>query len=69
MSEHKIIVISAAGGRLNSVAELIQKLEHHDSNIIEIKTDDFEQLNMTSIIQKPKHLSYQKFTKPYDYNR
>lgn len=70
MSQHKVIVIGAAGGRLDGISELIEKLERHDSNIIEIKSVDFDDcLNMTSLIRKPQYLSYQKFTKPYGYNR
>ena len=70
MSQHKVIVIGAAGGRLDGISKLIEKLERHDSNIIEIKSVDFDDhLNMTSYIRKPQHLSYQKFTKPYGHNR
>lgn len=70
MSQHKVIVIGAAGGRLDGISELIEKLERHDANIIEIKSVDFDDcLNMTSYIRKSQHLSYQKFTKPYGYNR
>lgn len=70
MTKHKIIVIGAGGGRLNDISELIEKLERHDSNVIEIKSVDFDDcLKMNPLVCKKQHLTYQKFTKPYGYNR